>query len=214
MKGSLWSPRMALQACTVSQWQLFQIGHILSCMHMRRFTHCAIHFCGAHDVPFVRKLRICKLCLDHCTTLLSHTPMLFPRRWANIVTDLTRNSPAFFDIRKPQLGVQKRTSRRPGRNNHCLLEFRRVSLSRPEITERVGIAGLGQVESEGSEDEATPKWWSCCTYSACTCVPHTNYQLHLTISFVLSRAKLSWHTTWIRSCVQLAHFVKISTRHL
>lgn len=56
-------------------------------------------------------------------------------RWSDVVRDLSCKSPAFLDIRKLRLGVQKlKTTKTTGLNNHCLMEFRRVSCGRQTDT--------------------------------------------------------------------------------
>jgi hypothetical protein len=57
-------------------------------------------------------------------------PCFHTKRWSDIVTDLTTGYPEFFNIRKSELGVQRKESEifqeggaKHGGNLHCLIEF-------------------------------------------------------------------------------------------
>lgn len=47
-------------------------------------------------------------------------------RWSDIVTDLDCQSPAYFNIRHTERGVQHRRTKRTGGNLHCILAFKKV----------------------------------------------------------------------------------------
>ncbi len=55
-------------------------------------------------------------------------PVFHTKRWEDIVTDLNCDYPEFFNIRKSELGVQKKeNATKQGGNLHCIIEFSKVS---------------------------------------------------------------------------------------
>lgn len=57
-------------------------------------------------------------------------PVFHSKRWADIVTDISCGFPEFFNIRKSELGIQKKETpsfqeggSKAGGNLHCLIEF-------------------------------------------------------------------------------------------
>ena len=47
-------------------------------------------------------------------------------RWSDVVTDLDCQSPAYFNIRHTERGVQHRRTKRTGGNLHCIMAFKKV----------------------------------------------------------------------------------------
>ena len=53
-------------------------------------------------------------------------PSSFPARWEDIVTDLTRERPHYFNIRHTERGVVTRKTKKTGGNLHCIMAFRKL----------------------------------------------------------------------------------------
>jgi hypothetical protein len=62
-------------------------------------------------------------------------PGIHCKKWEDIVTDLTCESPQWFNIRHPERGVQTRKTRRQGRNLHCIMGFQMQRTSEWEIAD-------------------------------------------------------------------------------
>ena len=56
-------------------------------------------------------------------------PVFHVKKWDEIAMDIEQQNPSYYNIRKPQLGVQQRTSevfvsgKKLGKNLHCIIEF-------------------------------------------------------------------------------------------
>jgi hypothetical protein len=60
-------------------------------------------------------------------------PVFHTKKWSDIITDLNTGYPEFFNIRKSELGVQRKEAevfqeggKKHGGNLHCIIEFERV----------------------------------------------------------------------------------------
>ncbi|XP_046568891.1 LOW QUALITY PROTEIN: basic immunoglobulin-like variable motif-containing protein [Haliotis rubra] len=63
-------------------------------------------------------------------------PSIHCKRWSDISTDLNNQSPDFLDIRRLYRGLQKKKTKKVGRNLHCIMTFQK---SQPLPSRRTGI---------------------------------------------------------------------------
>ncbi|XP_076817517.1 basic immunoglobulin-like variable motif-containing protein [Clavelina lepadiformis] len=54
-----------------------------------------------------------------------HPPM-HCKRWTEILQDLHLESPSYYDIRRPEKGVQQRKTKKTGGNLHCIIAFKKT----------------------------------------------------------------------------------------
>ena len=57
---------------------------------------------------------------------LTCSPPVWCCRWSDIVIDLNCQSPAYFNIRHTERGVQHRKTKKSGGNLHCILAFKKL----------------------------------------------------------------------------------------
>nr|XP_032836195.1 basic immunoglobulin-like variable motif-containing protein [Petromyzon marinus]XP_032836196.1 basic immunoglobulin-like variable motif-containing protein [Petromyzon marinus] len=70
-------------------------------------------------------------------------PAIHCKRWVDVVTDLSCQSPEFLDIRRTEKGLQQRKTNKVGGNLHCIMAFHRPHQPPRGICRPLGVRGCG-----------------------------------------------------------------------
>ncbi|XP_061431185.1 basic immunoglobulin-like variable motif-containing protein isoform X2 [Lethenteron reissneri] len=70
-------------------------------------------------------------------------PAIHCKRWVDVVTDLSCQSPEFLDIRRTEKGLQQRKTNKVGGNLHCIMAFHRPHQPPRGICRPLGVRGGG-----------------------------------------------------------------------